>query len=422
MKKERLFKALGEVDDTLIEEAASDGRPQKRPVPVRWISVACAAAVALTCVGLWQGGVFRPEVDKEPAGQTTQHSTTGTQTATEMAAQSTTQSRQEEQGETEKATTTKKANVSQQKTETEKTTGATKATGNPTLMGTTTRWPQVTVPVSRDEVKDDALEIVPKWDEKTLCQKFPELTYNGERYSAQHDTIKAADVGKALGNATLKGHDIYTDTDHTIEATVYTIKGIAVHCAVAVQFEKQADYYVYLLSWYVPDTLDDFINDLSLRENLTVGTVYSDTNVIENGVWSEVKFEGLSVNAIWDILFADTSLKNVEDFDLMWFDDTADRLWFEEVMTVGVSLPLLGEEGVITVTEGGYLTTNILRAGKAFFIGTERVRQFVDYVEQNCKGTEYIYISKTDDTTNVTTGDSRTVSTVVRTSQGYRPE
>lgn len=412
MKKFRLWQALGEVDDALTEAADPHRQSPKRPLWIQWMPVAAAAAVALTCVGLWQGGVFRPATETKPGPGTTQSTAQSATAQTEAGAQTTGAA---------PATTTaahKGTTVASHKGTT--VTSHKGPTG--AVLNTTTRWPQIMVDVSQEqERQEEAIEIIPRWEEKTICEKFPEADFSENRYSGGKP-LAAKHVGKALGQATLHGHDIYTETDYTVGATLYAIKGVATHCAVAVQFEKQAAYYVYTNTWYAPDTLQDFIDDLRLREHLTVGTAYGATNVIRNGVWSEVKFTGLTETAVFDILFADASVKNVKDFDRLWFEDTSDPLWFEEVMSVSVNVPLLGIHNVsLAVTEGGYLTTNILGTQKAFFIGTERVQRFVDHVEQHCSGIECIYYTAGEVESNATTGDG-TDATVTVTSQAYRPE
>ena len=56
---------------------------------------------------------------------------------------------------------------------------------------------------------------------------------------------------------------------------------------------------------------------------------------------------------------------------------------------------MLGYENIsLGVTENGYLTTNILNTGKAFFIGAEKAQMFMDYVIENCEGYDIIYIER----------------------------
>lgn len=45
----------------------------------------------------------------------------------------------------------------------------------------------------------------------------------------------------------------------------------------------------------------------------------------------------------------------------------------------------------ITLTEDGYLMSNIFETGKWFYIGQDNVNEFVKYVIDNCDGCIYVY-------------------------------
>ena len=90
------------------------------------------------------------------------------------------------------------------------------------------------------------------------------------------------------------------------------------------------------------------------------------------------------------MLLSDTTLENVYD----------DREMYVSHMGISVDIPLLGYENIsLSVTEEGYLTTNILDTGKAFYIGKDKVNAFVDYVLNHCEGVELVY--EADLTTSV---------------------
>ena len=82
------------------------------------------------------------------------------------------------------------------------------------------------------------------------------------------------------------------------------------------------------------------------------------------------------------MLLSDRELKNVKDYDSMNFG--------KELISVSINIELLYRNISLAVTEDGYLTTNILDTGKAFFIGKEKAEEFYGYVRENCEGTEKI--------------------------------
>ena len=61
-------------------------------------------------------------------------------------------------------------------------------------------------------------------------------------------------------------------------------------------------------------------------------------------------------------------------------------------MNISINFELLGYKNIsIGITEDGYITTNILDTGKAFFIGPEKATEFMDYVLETCDGYKIVY-------------------------------
>lgn len=145
------------------------------------------------------------------------------------------------------------------------------------------------------------------------------------------------------------GQDAYTDTVHETTAAVFEISGVSTDCAIALRFEGQETdpaYYVYVNSWYQPETLGQLIGDLRLRDTLSFGSVWYEYRKT-SGDYATVEFTGLEQEAIWEHLLSDTTVPAVADYD---------SRQFRTVMSVSVNIPLLGYENIsMAVTEDGYL-------------------------------------------------------------------
>lgn len=180
------------------------------------------------------------------------------------------------------------------------------------------------------------------------------------------------------------GIDMLSGVTHKITTDIYEIQGISQDCAVAVAFPEVSDeFYVYINSEYSPDTLEQFVNDLNLRENMLFGSVWYSYEK-ESGEYATVEFTGLEDYVVWDMLLDDLTAKNVNNYDSMNFFNK---------MSISVFIPVLGYENIsLSVTEDGYITTNILDTGKAFYIGEDKTDMFIEYVLNNCQGYEIIYI------------------------------
>lgn len=327
MKSERLLRALSEVDNKLIEEAAPEGESTEaqaheekisgtkaaghRTNRMRvWISAAaCFAAVAILGIVIWQSGILK---------------------------------------------------------------GGAVTSGDK-------RWPDKVVPGTPAQSGESYQ--IPKWDEMTVSQQYFTFEFDSASYSTRQTEIAPENVGAALGTAEAMGIDHYTDTVHKAGVTVYEINNISAKCAAAVQFEGRTDYFVYVNSEYQPETLGGFIKDLNLKETLSFGAAYYNLGKDDSVV--TVEFEDLEDQTVWEMLLADESLEAVPDSGNIW-------LGSKMSVSVDIPL-LGYENIGLWVTEDGYLVTNILDTAKIFDLGSEKTEQFVNYVLENCTGYELIY-------------------------------
>jgi len=238
-----------------------------------------------------------------------------------------------------------------------------------------------TSPVKYDECPEggDEIWIEPQWGEKALYAKYPAIDLGNDIiYSTAATWIDSSMVGEPIIEAIAYGYDIYTDTEYKMDVTLYFINGISPEAAVAVSYDGfEGQYAVYTDHWYYPETLGDFIEALSLKENLTFGNLSHYWH--EYGSFAGRIYEVNDPDVIWGMLLSDGTLQNlaneVSDEELSEY---------KEFMTVSVSVDILGISNVaLTVTEDGYLHTNILATRKVFFIGEKKAHEFFDYVEEN---------------------------------------
>lgn len=246
------------------------------------------------------------------------------------------------------------------------------------------KWQEKEVYVN--SITESDMAIVPRWEDLIICEQFNTVEYNGTNYDCKNGKVPAQNIGENLGNATLTGYDTYTKKAYTKNATLYAINTLSQECAIAVQFEGTTDYYAYINTFYSPETLEAFINDLNLKEIISFGSVwYEDSYTDKEGNlhYDTIEFPNVEDEIIWNMLFLDTSLKNI-------YDDT---LIYHKIMTISLNIPILGYQNIsCTITEEGYLITNILDTGKAFAIGKEKAQEFVHYILDNYEGYKIIYV------------------------------
>ncbi len=246
--------------------------------------------------------------------------------------------------------------------------------------------------VKTDKTTTSDTAIVPRWNEMSISQQFGEVEYTNNKYSSRIAKISKNNIIKNIGNTTLTGYDTYTETTYSKKGDLYSIKGIAEKCAIAVKFEGDTDYYVYVNSYYRPKTLGEFIEVLNLKDNISFGTIYYnywDKDSEEN---INVEFYDVDNEIIWNKLFSNLNLENIySDNDTGKY--TSER--FSQSISISVDIPLLGYKNIsVSLTDKGYMLTNILDTGKGFYIGEDKVKEFLEYIKENYDGYKIVYVDE----------------------------
>lgn len=251
-------------------------------------------------------------------------------------------------------------------------------------------WLIKEVVINKDDYHkiEPQVAIVPKWDELTITQQFSSFKYAEKNYNIRYATIPEEMIDKKIGNVVLKGYDTYTKTTYTHNASGYIVKSFPTECIVAIKYEGTNEYYVAINTSYRPTTLENFMNDLNLKEIVSFGTVYYEyfsTDKDGNKHYESIEFSDVNNYIIWEMLFDDLSAENVHN----------DRDYHSAIMGISVDIPLLGYKNIsVSVSEDGYLTTNILETGKTFYIGKEKVKNFVNYIIENYNGYKTVYVDE----------------------------
>ena len=237
---------------------------------------------------------------------------------------------------------------------------------------------------------DESIAVVPKWNDMSISHQYYEVEYNDNKYSSRITKISNDNISKNIGSTTLTGYDTYTKDTHSKKGDLYSIKNIDENCAIAVKFEGNADYYVYVNSYYRPKTLGEFMEVLNLKENTTFGTIYYNYWDKDAEESINVEFYDVDNEIIWQKLFSNFSLENIySDKDTAKY--ISER--FNESIEISVDIPLLGYKNIsVSLTDKGYLLTNILDTGKGFYIGEDKVKEFLNYVKENYNGYKIVYV------------------------------
>lgn len=224
--------------------------------------------------------------------------------------------------------------------------------------------PEETVSTENEEENvpsDPEMIPEPNWDEKTMTQKFPEFSWNDDMYRLQDAEISPEYVDDEEADISLSGYDIYTDTQYSITAHLHKIANISEKCAVAVRFENYDNYYVYINNNYFPATLGELIENLDLENTISLNYVYLKDNL---STLSEQANESEVISFL------------TENRDCEYISDDFP---YKKMVTFSTNIELLGiYNKSITISDNGYLITNILDWQYNFYIGEEKANQFLE--------------------------------------------
>jgi hypothetical protein len=223
---------------------------------------------------------------------------------------------------------------------------------------------------------------IPSWAERSYPSRYDTLYMDGKLFTSTKGKIEKGKLDRFLFQTTLTGYD-YTDPNFYIDkknakqyklnAAAYSVKGINQKFMVAIQYENQDGFYSYIPNDYVPKTLGEFIDNLNLKENLTIGTIQYESE--KDGQKQKATYALSDVSAVWDILLKNTSAKYVNPNGLGVFGGE---------MGIKVSMNIAAEkDDYISVSKSGYLFTNIYKTMKAFYIGEDNATAFTNYVLKN---------------------------------------
>jgi len=244
-------------------------------------------------------------------------------------------------------------------------------------------WPVKYVPEIR---QPDGVVTIP-WENMTFWQQYPEFEFEGNKYNTYMATgelyIDETMLEDKLGLTTLGGYDFINNESHTCGATVYKINGIKTECAVAVDYHESGGgkFAVYTNSYYRPDTLGQFIEDIDLKSHISFGDIWY--YYTDDEGFHTVRLTPTDSDMIWGMLLCDGELKNEYDYDSK----------YETTMSITVDVPVLGFYGVsLSLNDVGFMHTNIMDTAKAFFIGEDTAQKFMDYVLSTSEGVEIRYV------------------------------
>lgn len=212
---------------------------------------------------------------------------------------------------------------------------------------------------TEEQITEEFFE-VPQWDEKTISEQFVEFTADDMVYVTRCSKIPNEHIGEKLYDVVVTGYDDYADEIRYADASVYRINDISEECAVSVRFQGYDEGYVYTGRSYFPETLGELMDALNLKETISFHTLCP----AQGGAGITDYDRSLLMALLQD----HRDLARVED-----------DAYHKPLFSVSTNIDLLGiTNKSLKVTEDGYLITNIMEWGYAFYIGEETATELAE--------------------------------------------
>lgn len=216
-------------------------------------------------------------------------------------------------------------------------------------------------------------------DGQQLVWRFPIIEWEGETYGLAQDhksfiQVQPDQIGEVLEEISLKVRELSDQQiSATVNATISAHKDIDPAYGVVLTIDGVENPVLYR-SGKIAESFEELIDKTNLQEYLTSYEYIIHTTQNKQGEDVRIAFEEMTAEILWNELL---SYGKTVDYD--GEDD--------EYLRIGVGHELLRPNSfVLCISEDGYITLAMLKAGKAIYVGADRVQTFMDYLDANHPG------------------------------------
>ena len=239
--------------------------------------------------------------------------------------------------------------------------------------------------VAPGEDSKDQTSYVPHWEEATIIQKYPEFAYAGNTYTV-NSTLDSQPIAETYINTkicdmTVHGYDIYEKANHSIEASLYSIKNIDLSVSLAIKFADTEEYYSYQNKNAYFANIGELKDKLSFESEVVFDTITL-TEFAPNGEDTVTKYNGVTTKDITDIIFADTTIENyMRPKQRLNANDTSEGNQtsnpteepgsYNDCIEFSTSIPCLGiEKAAMSISKRqGFFAVNIFGNYSSYILG-----------------------------------------------------
>lgn len=219
-------------------------------------------------------------------------------------------------------------------------------------------------------VRTEELAILWPWEDLSIYEKYSQIEVDGIKYESRGSTVAENLTDKYLGTYTATGFDEITETSHTADFEVYSLKDIDKSQLVAVKLD--GSFCVFKNGKYTPPrSLGELFEAIPMEKHIEL------KRFSENGDGPDNAHYALNDDGyIWQVLKDCGSAVFVEDEE--WSAVGRDYIGFS------LSSDAIGiYKRAMYITADGYLWTNAFDWGYIFNIGKDAASKIIKYAKEN---------------------------------------
>lgn len=241
--------------------------------------------------------------------------------------------------------------------------------------------------INQSSLISDSIAIEKKWEDKIISEKYDECNYDDITYTSTNTTISSQQIETQIDEVILIGEDKINKVNYNVNGILYSVKNYSKECVVAIKFEGDTNYYLYNNLNYIPSTLGDFIDDLNLKNTTVFNSIWYNYAKTNSDV-ETIEFPEVPDEIIWDKILDNISIKNTP---------LSAEYIFNTILTIDCEIQEFGYTDLkIYLSDEGYLRTELFYTRNDFYIGKEKVEEFLDYIINNYEGFKIIYVDDED--------------------------
>ena len=210
-----------------------------------------------------------------------------------------------------------------------------------------------------------------QWDLLAVYEQYTSMELYGKQFYSRGAEIREELLGDTLGSYEVSGEDHgYTDKTYSQTFEVRQIKGVSDDLMAAVKMDGK--YYIFKNNEYdPPSTLGKLLDSYSLADAVELHRFTTCEGYIDTGSYY-LEDDGM----IWQIF---DECRNAAFVGDEFWDSSK-----ENEVSFSVTSEVLGVyKNVLSISDKGYLRTNIFDWGYVYYIGEEAANRIISYAMEN---------------------------------------